>query len=263
MLNMNERKPWLNLRIEDLVLDGTYTGPAPNNIPIANIASGGLPGRFIHDDGVVVGKKAIELPDLQNIGVGAPDGSFLRHNNVGSISFQNIEDSDITPGTEGQVLTSVSGVSTWANFSLPTPVYEIFELSVPQLNLTYDGALSDVVTKSGSSGVTFDNNTTIFTIPEGTWKINIILSITKTIAYVPSTDHVIVTLNKDPYNEQILSSATFYNSLDVTGQVILSTILESTGTELLYIWFNSSEATQYTINNTPSNTTSLTFEKIG
>jgi len=126
MYKTDTKKSYVNIRVNDLTVDGNYVGPVPVpvNIPIANLASDGPPARFIHDDGFNVGKKAIEIPDLQNIGGGAPDGTYLRHN-AGSISFENIADNEITPGANGEVLTTVGGLSTWATPSSISPARHI------------------------------------------------------------------------------------------------------------------------------------------
>jgi hypothetical protein len=98
LLGLDIQKPWLNARVQDLTVDGNFIG----NVAINNLESTGNNG-FIYDDSVNVIRKDIELPDLQQIGIGAPNNTFLRHD-AGTVSFVPIP-SDVSIYTADGVLT--------------------------------------------------------------------------------------------------------------------------------------------------------------
>lgn len=112
-LTRNVRKPWLNVRVEDCCVDGTlkFSGLdgdidgsliINDTVSFEKLQSTGSAG-FFHDTGADVLVKNIGITDLQDIGVGAPDGTVLTHN-AGTVSF-------VAPGADESIY-STDGVLT-------------------------------------------------------------------------------------------------------------------------------------------------------
>ena len=109
-------KPWLNARVNDLQVDGNLTG----NIVASELESNGQVG-FVYDDGVDVIRKDIEIGDLQDIAVGAPNNTFLKHD-LGTVSFASVP--TLPGGSLDQILrhdgVSFVAVDQIVDSNLPT-----------------------------------------------------------------------------------------------------------------------------------------------
>lgn len=95
MFNIDTKKKWVNVRVNDLYVDGDIIGdvfpiPSDDTIPLSALKSEGAPGLFLHDNGVEISKKEIQVSDIQSLGVNAPNNSFLRHDN-GNVTFETID----------------------------------------------------------------------------------------------------------------------------------------------------------------------------
>ena len=92
-LILDIKKPWLNIRVNDLCVDGVFC----NKIPVSSLESTGVVG-FLHDNATDIVARPIEITDLQDIGFGAPDGTVLTHN-AGTVSF-------VAPGADESIYST-------------------------------------------------------------------------------------------------------------------------------------------------------------
>lgn len=176
------RNVWANMRVETLKVDSGFELPdaaiPPSSIqpgldlqvliteqgvttwgdpiiPITGIQSTGSTG-FIYDNSVNVVRKNIELPDLQTIGQGAGNNTYLRHDN-GTVSFvplpaggDNIYTADGVL-TSGRVVDGDGNPLTFTNMSAilvegPTTIDGNVDINANRINIDGNNTDNFIVT---------------------------------------------------------------------------------------------------------------------
>ena len=101
-------------------------------------------------------------------------------NITGSTLSGQLTESDITPGVNGQVLTTVAGVSTWNNLpAISTRILARSAIAVVQYPAL--GIISFPTSVSNTSGITYNPDDSI-SIPAGTFKYHINFVAQRTVA---------------------------------------------------------------------------------